>query len=352
MAFTDYCRELMGTVPKLPFTHAGQLVNRAWGRFRDCRLWSFNIVPDAQWWVPEAISTGAVTVTYQSNTITVNSVLAAALNALTGIDPPVASTTLGVGRQIKVGGGGPNTLTSSSGPNYNIVNWDSIVTLTIDKPYGESSQINTSGFQILKSYYAAPPAPFNQIPNGYDATFIKPLTATNRVTGYTIRGKKLWWTQAQLNAVDPQRGGQGDAYLVASYGRNALGQPVFELYPNPVNQATYSVVYYCRWPDLSPTQDFPQMPYNLVQCVMDLARVFATQWALMNIATFPELGRTNWVAAANMIKQEFKEGLIQCLRTDDTIAPAVPFQQGSEFDFPLGGQFLQSHDISSILSAV
>ena len=351
MASQDSIRELLGTVPKLPATHAGQILNRAWGRFRDCRLWSFNVIADAQWWVPKAITTGSVNCTYQSPTVTVtSSATIAAFNALAGVTPPIGNAgVLGTGRQIKIGS--TSSLTSGTGPCYNIVNWDGIGSLTLDKPFGEATQTGAQ-YTLLRAYYAAPPAPFGALPNGYDATFIRPLTATNRVTGYTIRGKKLYWTQAQLNAIDPQRGGQGDAYIVSSYGRNSLGQPVFELYPNPVNQATYSVVYYCRWPDVGPSQDFPQMPYDLVQCVMDLARTFAAQWAGANVATFPELGRTNWVAAANMWKTDFKEGLMQCIRTDDTIMPQVAFVQGSMFDFPLGGQFLQSHDVSSILAAV
>ena len=83
--------------------------------------------------------------------------------------------------------------------------------------------------------------------------------------------------------------------------------------------------------------------------MIQLAKKYGTEWALANCSTYPELQRTNWVAAAQLYMQEHKDSLMQCIKMDDEIAPQVPFFQGYSFDFPLGGEFLQGHDVSSLI---
>lgn len=344
MPVANLTAELMGTFPRLPYLHALQLINRAWARVQDIRLWSWQFITDGQIYAPALISAGSVSATYQSPNVTVDATAAAAINSAASV-PPIASQTLGVGRQIKIGS--TSGISAPNGPNYTITAWDGVNTLTLDKPYGEATQANAQ-YQLYKCFYAPPSYPFTSLSTP-DASLIRFVSLTNKNSGYTIRGRKLHWTQAQLNAIDPQRGGTGDPYIIAPYGRNAAGQITFELYPNPVTQATYSVTWYERWPSVSATQDFPQVPYGLVTCVMDMARALCCQWALANVATYAELQQTNWVAAQQMYKQDFLDGLKMCLRQDDEIMPQVPFSQSSRFDFPLGGQFLQSHDLSSLL---
>lgn len=347
MPLANLAAELMGTFPRLPYLHSIQLTNRAWQRFQDLRMWSFMLVPDAQLFVPTAITAGTVSAVYQSTTLTMDATGAAALNAIPGgIDPPLGSATLGLGRQIRLGASN-GVLGSTGTADYNIVSWDGTSALVIDKPYGESTQ-SGAGFIVYKCFYAAPSLPFTTL-NVADGSMIRFMSLTNKNSGYTIRGRKLWYTQETLSAVDPQHSATGDAYIVASYGRNAVGQPVYELYPHPVNQTTYSANIWTRWPNLTATQDFPQMPYALSHCVMDLARKFCCDWAMANTATYKELQMVNWVSAGQNYKQEFMEGLRQCIKQDDEISPLVPFSQSSRFDFPLGGQFLQSHDVSSLI---
>jgi hypothetical protein len=167
--------------------------------------------------------------------------------------------------------------------------------------------------------------------------------------GYTIFGPNLYWSQTQLDAIDPQRGGQGDSYIVANYGRNSLGQPVIEMYPNPVNFTTYVVSYWTRWMDLSPTVDLPQVAYELPDMVMFESKALASDWALANCNTYPELQQTNWVAYRQSQMLEYKDTMMNCFKQDDELQPLIPFRQGQGFMFPLGGQFLQSHDVTSIL---
>lgn len=345
MAYVDMWSELQGDVPRLSPLFAQRLVNRAWSRIRDFRLWSFQIIADAQLYAPAVISAGSLTTTQYSTAITADATATAALAAVGSGPPPLASATLGVGRQVRIGS--VSGISSPTGPNYSITNFSGS-TITIDRPYGESSGSNLP-YQVLKCYYAPPNLPLTTL-SSPDASFVRYLVVVNRYQGYSVQPLNLNWSQADLDAIDPQRGGQGDAYIFANYGRNSLGQPVNEMYPNPVNPATYYATYVTRWPDLSaPTDALPQMPYELTDCVMYAAKKLAGDWALGNVSTFQELQGTNWVQYIATQAKEFKDSLIQCIKVDDELAPIRPFIQGHGFNFPLGGQFLQGHDVTYLL---
>jgi hypothetical protein len=345
MAFVDLTAELMGTIPRISALHAQQLVNKAWGRIRDSRQWSFEFVADAQLFVPYAVSGGSMQATFGSKVVVADPTAADKLNAIAFANPPLAHPILGIGRELRVGS--TNRISSPTGPNYQIVSWDGVAHLTIDRPYGEAS-VDRAPYQVLKCYYAPPaPPPFDNLTP--DLRYVRYQVITNRNNGYAIFGPNLYWTQAQLNAIDPQRGGQGDAYIVANYGRNSLGQPVIELYPNPVQFTTYSATYWTRWPDLSFAQDLPTVPYELPEALMYKAKALASDWALANVSTFPEVGQTNWVSYRQTQDKEYRDAIINCFKQDDELVPLSPFRQGQGFMFPLGGQFLQSHDVTSLL---
>lgn len=344
--------ELVGTVPRMSALHAQQVIQRAWSRVRDSRLWSWHFVSDAPLYVPNAIPTraqnnisvGGIAVEFGSREVIPDAIAAAVFDSLALANPPLASPILGVGRQLRVGT--TNGLSTPTGPNYSIVGWDG-ETLYLDRPYGEYSSIGAA-YQVLKCYYAPPPPPpyLNIEP---DLRFVKYDNFVNRNQGYSIFGPNLYWSQAQLNAIDPQRGGQGDAYIVANYGRNSLGQQVIELYPNPVQFTTYGCTYFTRWADLSPQRDLPKVSYELEDLVMFESKCLAADWALANVSAMPELAQTNWVNYRQTQMAEYKASMIQCFKQDDEIMPLIPFRQGQGFMFPLGGQFLQSHDVTSIL---
>lgn len=345
MAYADMVAELVGTIPRMSALHANQVINRAWSRIRDSRLWSWQFVSNAQIFVPFGITGGTVTTTFGSDQIIADPVAAQKFNQVAMANPPLASPILGVGRQIRIGT--TNGVSTPTGPNYSIVAWDGVEILTIDRPYGEFSSARAQ-YQVLKTYYAPPaPPPFMNLQP--DLRFVRYHNITNKNMGYSIFGPNLYWNQAQLDAIDPQRGGQGDSYIVANYGRNSLGQPIIELYPNPVNFTTYTASYWTRWLDLSPRLDLPQVSYELPDLVMFQSKCLASDWASANVNTFPELAQTNWVAYRQTQMAEYTESMKQCFKQDDEMMPLIPFRQGQGFMFPLGGQFLQQHDLTSIL---
>lgn len=381
LSFQQLYKELTGEITSLPDVMAGRLINRAWKRINDYRMWSWQIVSNAQLFVPAVISVGSCTVTFNSTKIVMDAAATAALNTVVFGNPPLASPILGVGYQIRLGStqpglstvptwdslsstwasttitwndasaiGAANGLSAPVGPNYTIVAWDGAGNMTIDAPYGQGSASGLS-YQALKCYYAAPFLPVTS--TGADGQFARYLSIVNVLNGYAITGKQLYFSQEELNRIDPQRGGQGDAYILALYGTNSLGQPVYEMYPNPVNPSTYVVNMVTKGPLLTMTTQLPQVSYALDDAVTFQAKVFAGQWALANAGHIKELHGTNWVQYVALMGEEFKNTFRLCIKEDDEIMPSPkPFVYNGGFSFPLGGEFLQSHDISSILPPI
>jgi len=349
LTFSQLYQELKGEISSLPDPMAQRIINRAWKRINDYRMWSWQIISNAQLFVPAVISTGTCNVTFDSTTVVMDAAATAALNAIAFGQPPLASPILGVGYQIRLGTSA-QTLSAPTGPNYSIVDWDGAGNLTIDAPYGQFSATNAN-YQVLKAFYAAPYLPVTS--TGVDGQFARYLSIVNLMDGYAITGRQLYFSQEELNRIDPQRGGQGDAYILSYLQHNALGQPVYEMYPNPVNTAnTYQANYVSKGPLLTMQVSLPQVSYALDDCVTFQAKVFAGQWALAN-SNKKELQGVNWVHYCAMMTEEYKNTLRLCVKEDDEIMPSPkPFVFNGGFSFPLGGEFLQSHDISSILPPV
>lgn len=349
MAFRDYWEELKGTIPRLPPNLAQTYINRAWTDIRDYRLWSW-LVGVGFISTPTAITTGLVDATLGSTDVLFTVAAAAALNAVALANPPLANAQIGLGRQFRLS----SQTSGTPGPLYNIVAWDnSTRTATLDRVYAEET-ITASPYTVYKAYYQPPPSNGTATPD-----FLRYLSVTNTPVGYTIRGQKLYYTQPQLDGIDPQRGATGDAYILAAYEDNPgsdvspLGPqmfPIHEWYPHPVYARVYKCIFQKRMLALSDTQSLPVTIPETV--LMARAFVHGAQWALGQVAVFPELAQTNWVNFITIKQQEYKETLLQCIKQDDEIFPQKAFTQGWQFDFPLGGQFLQGHDVSSLVGGL
>jgi len=331
MAFLDYVAELR-SIPNLPYPLAQTLINRAWKDIRDKHKWSW-LLGNADIITPAAIQSGTVTFTLGSTTATADATAAAAFNAAPFVAPfpPLASPILGQGYQIRTASGS-STLLNTYGPLYSIVAWDGVNTLTLDRAFDQGN-ITNSPYIAYKAYYATPVSDFNRY-----------LTVNNTTSGYSIRGKNLFYDQQKLNSYDPQRGGTGDTYVIAIYGVDSSGNMVHEWYPHPVNQALYRVYYERRGVQLSQTQDLP--PNLSSDLLMARAYIHAADWAQTAIAQFPELGNTNWVQFRKAKMELWTELLIDAKRQDGEVYPRIPVFPNSASQFPMGGQFLQSHDTS------
>ena len=349
LTFTQLYKELTGEFEGLPDLMAARLINRAWKRINDFRLWSWQVISNGQLFVPAVISTGTCSVSANSTKVVMSAAATAAINAVAFGNPPIASSILGQGYQIRIGTSA-NGLNTPTGPNYTIVAWDGAGNLTIDAPYGQGSAVQTN-YQILKCYYAAPFLPITS--TGNDGQFARFLSITNLLDGYAITGRQLYFSQQELNQIDPQRGGQGDAYILGFLQTNSLGQPVYEMYPNPVNPATYQAEFVSKGPVLTMTTSLPQVSYALDDAVVFCAKKFAGQWAMANVGRYAGLAGTNWPLYCEWMEREWKTSMLMCVKEDDEIMPSPkPFVYNGGYSFPLGGEFLQSHDISSIVPSL
>src|SRR5271166_5605357 len=138
MPFQSYWSELMGTVPRLDPLLAQNFVNRAWRDIKDSRSWSW-LIQEGTLIAPQLVNAGTCSVIQFNAVVTLDATAQAALNNL---NTPVITQ-----RQFRVAGG----------PIYNIssIPGNPPATLTLDRPYMESTQVGQP-YSIYRCYY--PPA--------------------------------------------------------------------------------------------------------------------------------------------------------------------------------------------------
>jgi len=352
MAFRDYWEDVADSIPRLPPAHAQTLVNRAWHRLCDFRLWSWKVVY-GYITTPAAITTGTCTVTLGSNKVVFDTAASAALNAVAGANPPLAYAQVGVGRQFRIG----SQVSGTPGALYTLIAWDGASTATLERVFAEATAAGQP-YMVYKCYYQPPPSDGTSPQTEVD--FLRYFSIANPASGYAIRKRKLFYLQDQLNSIDPQRGASGDAYILANYTMDQTnpnivsGNTIHEWYPHPVNLRVYKCLYQKRGLDLSDTYDIPsEFPQDLL---IDYAYLLGAKWALRQVSVYAELANTNWVAVINDMKSALfdpREGrLIRAIMADDEISPLTAFTQSGTFDFPLGGQFLQNHDVSRLVGGL
>ncbi|HXP82574.1 MAG TPA: hypothetical protein VN976_21930 [Verrucomicrobiae bacterium] len=329
MAYVDYYTELMGHVPELDVGLAQILVNRAWKDIKEARLWSwlrgFGVL-----FAPQNITTGTVTVTQFSATVSLNAGANAALNNLT--NPLIMQ------RQFR----------SGQGPVYNIAGYSNGgSTLTLDRPYLEGSASGQS-YQVYRCYYQ-PTDPSGNLLT--DFLMIKELF--NPVDGYAVIGGNLRITRAELDARDPTRGAQDLLYCLASFTVDATGLPVFEAWPHPTSQRAYPFLYQKRGVDLSPTVDIPATLSK--HLLINRALNYAYDWAIINASRFPTLKGVDWRLAKAENERLYDNprdhrGLLQdAKRNDDNLQLDNYLPELRDYlNFPpIDAKFWQSHDVSS-----
>ena len=134
LTFQQLYKELTGEISSLNDLIAQRIINRAWKRINDYRMWSWMVVSNAQLFVPAVVTVGTATTTQFSTVITMNAAATAALNAIAFGTPPLASPILGVGYQIRVGNSQTGldhgdiacviTASDKYRQNYEQINWE------------------------------------------------------------------------------------------------------------------------------------------------------------------------------------------------------------------------------------
>jgi hypothetical protein len=329
----DIASEMTGQIPGLARLMAAKFVNLAMEQLQQEYLWSWN-TGEGIMIIPDGISAGSVAVTKFSPTITFDATAVTALNA-SGNNPAITD------RQFRL----PN------GPIYNILAYNSSTGVsTLDRIYMESTNA-AAGYNVYKVYYG-PPSSDGTTPN---VDFLRHLSILNYTQGYTIAGRRLYMTQAQLNGRDPLRGAFGQPYYLAAYKQtpnnpanaNAANQGFmqYELWPHCVLGQGLKSIYERRHVDI------PLSGYLPVQASYPVIKYRAFEhgyrWALQNAGRIPELKGVDWRFMLADVKKQYLYELVGAKRNDKEILTNI-FEPGAglnSFLGPIDANFWQSHDV-------
>jgi hypothetical protein len=284
--------EIRGDVPKLPFPMVRTLINRAWKDVRRNNLWGFQLYDGPQWISPLIVSTGLATTVQGSSTVTLDATATAAVNA----SAISASYSPIIQRQFRIG----------AGTIYNIWGWNSLGTLTLDRPYGETSGTIVA-YNILQVYY---PAPYED-----HRTWV---TVRDMIDFMNLRTNM---TREQIDGIDPQRTWYYMPTAVVYYQQDqnpassTYRFPMYELWGLPTSARNYQLYGIREYPDLSANDDTlpPAIGEDLVTAQ---ARYYAYQWAEANKGTIPRNQGPDFKFLMSQTAADYKRLLREYRRND------------------------------------
>lgn len=303
--FIDLWRDLLLLAPNLPLPTAQRFVNIAYRRALDSFRWSA-LRGENAFFIPAAETTGTVTVTQGSTTVT---------------GAGTAWTSALEGRQFFV---------DSKAPYYTVSDVTSGTTLTLDRAYGAADGAGqTYSIQLV---YLTPASDFLQL------TDVRDITNNWRWMGLT--------TVEYLDRFDAQRSYSGTSYVLAAVPPVSIGGlPRYEIYPRPSTVVSYPYRYIKRIPELSAATDAPIYP----------VRPETLRYgALAELAKWPGTSdRPNPYFDTNIFAEQeaaFQESLGRDNRIDQEINPTdLSYEPVSTTfpSFPWSASFLQSHPVPS-----
>jgi hypothetical protein len=321
----ELAAELTGSIPGLSNLFARKYINQGLEELQRDYLWSW-MIGQGVLAIPTAITAGTVATTLYSQNVTFDATAKAAIAAA----PSIPAFTQ---YQFRV---------PSSGPVYSITAYNSTSGVaTLDRIYTEPS--NPTALYTTYQAYFDPPTTDGIGPN---TDFLRYLSINNDINGYSIFGKRLYMTRAELNRRDPLRGALGLPYYAAAYKPNSIGQMQYELWPHCVSQLGLLCTYQKKHVDLTPSQSLPnQAPITLVRYS---AYLYAYRWALTNAGRVPELKGVDWRFALAEAQKTYARELVTAKKNDKEILLNI-FRPGSawtlDFQGPIDSNFMQSHGV-------
>ena len=234
--------ELQGTVPNIDGAYASTLINEAWQDVRRLGGWSFQF-GQTGFTVPGLLGTGTVTLTFGSDQV-VGDADAAAAWLTPGIGSQYGS--LITQRQFRSGG------TSGAGTMYDIIAFDGIDTLTLDRPFSDPltsliAAVAGQEYSIYQPYIVAPVADFERWLSVYD------IANSGRLM---VRGDRR-----AVGRDDPQRQIFANPDRLLALGQDErVGSSTprwqrYELWPGPQNQYLYQAWFLREGTDLVSLSD-------------------------------------------------------------------------------------------------
>lgn len=224
-SFDFLWNELIGTVDGIDPFSAKKFVNRSYLDICNQREWGF-LRGRAVVQIPDAVTTGTVSLTQFSTSIQFDAAAAAVLDVF-GLNPPITQC------QIKVG---------VLGGAYSIDEYAAGGAAVLDRAYqGETDAAAT--YTILRCFVSPPD------------DFLRFISIND-----TLRSKTMMfgpqWTQQTLDRYDPQRIDTSEPYIFATYIYRD-GHTQYEIWPNPTVGQIFLCEYRKRGVDLVSGDDLP-----------------------------------------------------------------------------------------------
>lgn len=298
--FSTMYRELRLWVPELPIFLAKKFINQRYRRLADMRGWA-GLRAEGEFLINAAYSTGTVTVTRNSTTVTGSGTAWAASD---------------VGRQFQAG---------NRAPAYTITAVASGTSLTLDRVYGGDTA-SGSAYRILDAYVTVP------------ADFKRFIVVTDPAQNWRLRH---WVTQEEINRWDPARTYTGSPWALADRRFNSSGVPQYELWPYGTSAKNFPFYYTKQVADLAVDDDQPFYPLRgdeLVKgALADLCR-----WPGVPSRPNPMFGKTDLYRS---FEAEFQDRLNDLEREDESLYMTWLSEAAwSEWSVsPVDAKFMQNH---------
>jgi hypothetical protein len=250
----DMINELQGNVAGVDAAYAKTLINEAYGDVRRLGGWSWQM-QQTGFTVPGALSTGTVTLQFGSNQV-IGDANAAAAWLAPGIGSQYGS--LLTQRQFRSGG------TSGAGTMYDIVAFDGVNTLTLDRPFSDpltnmtGAAVTEQEYFIYQPYIVAPVKDFRRWLSVYDIANSGWLftRGDRRAVGMSDPQRQIFSNPKQLLALG------ADARLNSS----TAGWQRYELWPGPQNQYLYQAWFVRFGQDLVSLSD--ELPVGIPESMV------------------------------------------------------------------------------------
>lgn len=302
MSFADLASELAGTVPGLSPVLAETYITRAWQDVCAARLWAF-LHREIAIPLPTQVTTGTVTATQFSSSITCNAAATTALTPLLTATPPLTR------RQIRVQGQSLYSITAAAG---------SPLVLTLGRVFQEASGAGQA-YQVYQAYLPAPAA-----------DFLRWESLEDFANGYALTGDRLTRSRAEFDRRDPQRQSQGLAYLLGQNRSDAVPALLWELWPHPTAGQTFLATYRSKGttPDFTDTASAPPptVPDGLI--TIRALGWYVYPWIQANRGGFPRYARTDFLSLIQDAKNQYRMLLTDAKRVDDEQSLQTVYNRG------------------------
>jgi hypothetical protein len=273
----------------MSYLFAQTLVNRAWMDVQRRFLWSF-LWSDFSIPTPTPVSTGTVTLVAGQSTVVGDATASAAWQAM-GLVNPITT------RQFRVG----------MGTIYNIIGFDGVSTITLDRPYVDTVVGAAQGYQIYGVYFYAPSIDFLWFESVRDTLSGYPLNVT--------------LTREFVDSIDPQRFQSGWPqgilpYTIETQPGAFKGFPKYEIWPAPLNGYTYVAQGFRKGVPFTSPNDTVPSPLG-EDVVMALAKFYAYENAEANKQ--PE-DKRNFTFLMGAATKEYENLLSSYMLSDETFS--------------------------------